>query len=74
MKKNENVRRKVSVPVAYMTRTSPEILHLHLRNEKLNEDVNLGNIAQKTHYYSGSDLKSLFCFLMTSSLILMIRI
>lgn len=36
----------------------PEILRLHLRDEKLNEDVNLWNIARKTPYFSGSDLKS----------------
>ncbi len=34
-----------------------EILRLHLRDEQLGEDVDLHNIASKTDYYSGSDLK-----------------
>ncbi|OAL29174.1 hypothetical protein AYO20_09227 [Fonsecaea nubica] len=35
-----------------------EILKIHLRNEKLGEDVNLQDLAKKTPFYSGSDLKN----------------
>jgi len=37
-----------------------EILRLHLRDEHISEDVDLRNIASKTHYYSGSDVKGEF--------------
>lgn len=36
-----------------------EILKIHLRGEVLAEDVNLANMASKTPFYSGSDLKNL---------------
>ena len=36
-----------------------EILKIHLREEQLAEDVNLSDIASKTPFYSGSDLKNL---------------
>lgn len=36
-----------------------EILKIHLRDEKLAEDVSLPDIAAKTPFYSGSDLKNL---------------
>jgi len=36
-----------------------QILRLHLRDEQLGEDMDLRNIASKTHYYSGSDLNAL---------------
>jgi len=36
-----------------------QILRLHLRDEKLDGDVNLGDIVRNTPYYSGSDLKNL---------------
>ncbi|KIW90213.1 uncharacterized protein Z519_08857 [Cladophialophora bantiana CBS 173.52] len=35
-----------------------EILKIHLRHEKLGEDVNLQDLAKKTPFYSGSDLKN----------------
>ncbi|EXJ65696.1 uncharacterized protein A1O5_11223 [Cladophialophora psammophila CBS 110553] len=35
-----------------------EILKIHLRNEKLGDDVNLQDLAKKTPFYSGSDLKN----------------
>ena len=39
-----------------------EILRLHLRDEQLGEDVDLHNIASRTEYYSGSDLKGEFLY------------
>ena len=36
-----------------------EILKIHLRDEQLAEDVSLPDLAAKTPYYSGSDLKNL---------------
>ncbi|RMZ77391.1 hypothetical protein DV738_g4340, partial [Chaetothyriales sp. CBS 135597] len=36
-----------------------EILKIHLRHEKLAEDVQLDQLAKKTPFYSGSDLKNL---------------
>ena len=36
-----------------------EILKIHLRNEQLAEDVDLADLAKKTPFYSGSDLKNL---------------
>ena len=36
-----------------------EILKIHLRNELLAEDVDLADLAKKTPFYSGSDLKNL---------------
>jgi SpoVK/Ycf46/Vps4 family AAA+-type ATPase len=36
-----------------------EILKIHLRDEKLAEDVDLSDLAKKTPFYSGSDLKNL---------------
>jgi SpoVK/Ycf46/Vps4 family AAA+-type ATPase len=36
-----------------------EILKIHLRDETLAEDVNLADLAAKTPFYSGSDLKNL---------------
>ncbi len=36
-----------------------EILKIHLRDEQLAEDVSLSDLAGKTQYYSGSDLKNL---------------
>ena len=36
-----------------------EILKIHLRNETLAEEVNLPDLAKKTPFYSGSDLKNL---------------
>lgn len=36
-----------------------EILKIHLRNETLAENVNLADLAKKTPFYSGSDLKNL---------------
>lgn len=36
-----------------------EILKIHLRGETLAEDVNLAELAAKTPFYSGSDLKNL---------------
>lgn len=42
--------------------TFAEILRLHLRDEQLGEDVDLRNIASKTDYYSGSDLKGEFLY------------
>jgi len=36
-----------------------QILGLFLRDEKLDKDINLGSIASRTLYYSGSDLKNL---------------
>jgi hypothetical protein len=42
--------------------TLAEILRLNLRDEQLGEDVDLHNIASKTDYYSGSDLKGEFVF------------
>lgn len=35
-----------------------EILKIHLRQEDLAEDVNMADIAKKTPFYSGSDLKN----------------
>jgi ATP-dependent 26S proteasome regulatory subunit len=35
-----------------------EILKIHLRNEQLAEDVDLADLAKKTPFYSGSDLKN----------------
>ncbi|OAL22972.1 hypothetical protein AYO22_06880 [Fonsecaea multimorphosa] len=35
-----------------------EILKIHLRNENLGEDVDLQDLAKKTPFYSGSDLKN----------------
>jgi hypothetical protein len=59
VKKNESVCPILSVILSQLvTNISPEILRIHLRDEKLSEDVNLRNIASKTSYYSGSDLKS----------------
>ena len=43
--------------VIFLMVTLAEILRLHLRDEQLGEDVDLRNIASKTDYYSGSDLK-----------------
>jgi ATP-dependent Zn protease len=49
--------------------TLAEILLLHLRDEQLGEDVDLHNIARKTNYYSGSDLKGeFFCIFSANSL------
>jgi hypothetical protein len=59
--------------VVYVTNTSLEILRVHLRDEKLGDDVDLHNIARETHHYSGSDLKSEFVFFRTSFLINMPR-
>jgi SpoVK/Ycf46/Vps4 family AAA+-type ATPase len=42
--------------------TLAEILLLHLRDEQLGEDVDLHDIASKTNYYSGSDLKGEFLY------------
>ena len=36
-----------------------EILKIHLREEQLAEDVNLSDLAARTPFYSGSDLKNL---------------
>jgi SpoVK/Ycf46/Vps4 family AAA+-type ATPase len=36
-----------------------EILKIHLRDEQLAEDVDLSDLANKTPFYSGSDLKNL---------------
>lgn len=36
-----------------------EILKIHLRDEQLAEDVDLSDLAKKTPFYSGSDLKNL---------------
>lgn len=36
-----------------------EIVKIHLRDERLAADVNLPDLAQKTPFYSGSDLKNL---------------
>ena len=36
-----------------------EILKIHLKSEQLAEDVNLQEIAKRTPFYSGSDLKNL---------------
>ena len=36
-----------------------EILKIHLRNEQLAEDVDMADLAKKTPFYSGSDLKNL---------------
>lgn len=34
-------------------------MKIHLRGEQVAEDVNLSNIASKTQFFSGSDLKNL---------------
>jgi SpoVK/Ycf46/Vps4 family AAA+-type ATPase len=39
-----------------------EILRLHLRDEQLGDDVDLHDIANKTEYYSGSDIKGEFLY------------
>ena len=36
-----------------------EILKIHLRNEQLSDDVNISDLAKRTPFYSGSDLKNL---------------
>ncbi|CAG8625053.1 3690_t:CDS:2, partial [Dentiscutata heterogama] len=36
-----------------------QILHLHLRDEKLESSISLANLAKITNLYSGSDLKNL---------------
>ena len=48
--------------VIFLLITLVEILRLHLRDEQLGEDVDLHDIASKTNYYSGSDLKGEFLY------------
>jgi SpoVK/Ycf46/Vps4 family AAA+-type ATPase len=58
---NEKERERMSslsIAVSYLTLATLEILRLHLRDEKLSDNVDLSNIARRTQYYSGSDLKS----------------
>ncbi|KIM76317.1 hypothetical protein PILCRDRAFT_12910 [Piloderma croceum F 1598] len=52
-------RLMVTLPDEDGRECTSEILRLHLRDEQLGEDVDLHNIASKTDYYSGSDLKAL---------------
>jgi len=62
---NEHERERTSGSfrlVIFLMVTLAEILRLHLRDEQLGEDVDLRNIASKTDYYSGSDLKGEFLY------------
>jgi len=69
---NEHERERMSGSfrlVIFLMVTLAEILRLHLRGEQLDKDVDLHNIASKTEYYSGSDLKGkVFCILGANSL------
>jgi len=69
---NEHERERTSGSfrlVIFLMVTLAEILRLHLRGEQLDKDVDLHNIASKTEYYSGSDLKGkVFCILGANSL------
>ena len=62
---NEDERERTSalfIWLFFLMITFAEILRLHLRDEQLGEDVDLRNIANKTDYYSGSDLKGEFLY------------
>ena len=69
---NEHERERMSGSfhlVIFLVMTLAEILRLHLRGEQLDKDVDIHNIASKTEYYSGSDLKGkVFCVLSANSL------